>query len=84
MAQDETELQMVQRHVRQGTAHLQRQHEIVVWLKAKGHPTETAETFLSQLADLQQLHEAHLARLERAETPSNKVGHHGTGCAEGS
>ena len=64
MAEGETELQMVQRHVRQGEAHVARQHEIVAELRERGHPTDMAVVLLGEFEDLLRLHEAHLARLE--------------------
>ena len=64
MAQDGTKLQMVERHVRQGTAQMQQQCEIVAHLKATERPTEMAETLLRQFERLQQQHETHLARIK--------------------
>ena len=67
MTQDETKLQMVQRHVREGASHVQRQREIVAHLRATGCPTETAEMLLSNFEEVQQQHEAHLARMENGQ-----------------
>ena len=64
MAKGETELQMVQRHVRQGEAHVQRQREIVTNLWERGAPTDIAVTLLEAFQDTLRQHKAHLARLE--------------------
>ncbi len=63
MAEDETELEMVQRHVREGEAHVERQREIVAEVQARGEPTEMAVTLLAEFEDLLRLHKAHLARV---------------------
>jgi hypothetical protein len=42
VAKGETELQMVQRHVREGEAHVQRQREIVTEMWERGAPTDIA------------------------------------------
>ena len=46
MAKGETELQMVQRHVREGETHVQRQHEIVTEMWELGAPTDIAVALL--------------------------------------
>jgi hypothetical protein len=61
----ETELEMVQRHVRHGRALVARQHEILAKLRAANHPTELAEDVLVSLQTVQTEHEAHLARLSK-------------------
>ena len=58
------ELEMVQRHVREGQSHLKRQRELVANLQVKGEPVELATTLLLQFEASQQQHEAHLARLQ--------------------
>ena len=64
MTDDETELEMVQRHVREGEAHVERQREIVVELREQGHPTDMAVTLLAEFEDLLRQHKAHLIRIE--------------------
>jgi hypothetical protein len=65
VAKGETELQMVQRHVREGEAHVQRQREIVteMW-ERRGAPTDIAVTLLEAFQDTLRQHKAHLVRLE--------------------
>lgn len=63
MVPSETELQMVQRHVRQGRDMLIRQRAVVERLKAAGLPTNQAEALLSEFQLVQALHKDHLARL---------------------
>jgi hypothetical protein len=64
MAKGETELQMVQRHVREGEAHVQRQREIVTKMWERGAPTDIAVTLLEAFQDTLRQHKAHLVRLE--------------------
>lgn len=64
MAKGETELQMVQRHIREGNAHVQRQTEIVTQMWERGAPTDVAVTLLKQFQDTLRLHKAHLVRIE--------------------
>ena len=63
MAEDESELAMVQRHVRQGAEIVTRQRELLARLQANGHQTEEAEALLHSFEDTQREHEEHLARL---------------------
>jgi hypothetical protein len=63
MRHGETELQMVQRHVREGAVHVARQREIVAQFHANGNPTELAEKLLAGFQGMQFEHEAHLERL---------------------
>ena len=63
----ETELQMVQRHVSEGRAHVERQRRIVADMRDRGEPVELALTLLAQFEDLLRQHEAHLTRI--AATP---------------
>ena len=64
MCGQETDLEMVRRHVRQGEVHVARQHEMVAKLRANGWLTEAALRLLATLEATQQQHKAHLARLE--------------------
>jgi hypothetical protein len=64
MAKDETELQMVQRHVREGEAHVQRQREIITKMSERDAPTDIAVTLLEAFQDTLRRHKAHLVRLE--------------------
>ncbi len=64
MSEKETDLEMVRRHVRQGSACVARQFQLVAKLRADGRPAEVAEQLLANFEDIQQQHEAHLARLE--------------------
>lgn len=59
----ETELQMVQRHVSEGRAHVERQRRIVAEMRDRGEPVELALTLLAQFEDLLRQHEAHLTRI---------------------
>ena len=67
MGNGETELEMVQRHVREGLARVERQGELLALLRTKGEPVEMAESLLSQFRMSQQQHEAHLAKLEEKQ-----------------
>ena len=43
----ETELEMAERHVREGEAHVARQRDLVAELRRDGHDTEQAEQLLT-------------------------------------
>lgn len=64
MSTDETELEMVQRHVREGEGHLAGQRACIARLKASDLPTKQAEALLCTFQDLQRQHVAHLAHIE--------------------
>jgi hypothetical protein len=64
VAKGETELQMVQRHVREGEAHVQRQSEIVTKMWERGAPTDMAVTLLEAFQEILCQHKAHLGRIE--------------------
>ena len=65
MAATETELEMVQRHIREGDADVERQREIVARLRGRDAPIENvASALLASFEDLLGQHKAHLARLE--------------------
>ncbi|TNC69471.1 hypothetical protein [Rubellimicrobium roseum] len=68
MADHETELEMVQRHVREGEAHVKRQREIVAELRERGHPTDVAIALLAEFEDLLRQHKAHLVRIEATKS----------------
>jgi hypothetical protein len=63
MQANETELEMVQRHVRDGERHLALQREIIAWHSEHGNSTEQSERLLANFEDMQRLHLEHLARL---------------------
>jgi ribosomal protein S5 len=63
MISDETELDMVRRHVRRGVIQVARQHEIIAKLRGANHPTQLAEAVLLAFQSVQVEHEAHLARI---------------------
>ncbi|TIT10886.1 MAG: hypothetical protein E5W74_15015 [Mesorhizobium sp.] len=71
MQGDETELEMVQRHIREGREHIARQYEIIEEFKTKGFPTEEAEQMLKTLLALQRQHEEHLAHVRAKLGQSN-------------
>lgn len=68
----ETELEMVQRHVREGGGQVQRQSELLARLQERGAPTDMAVILLEQFEDTQRLHKAHLTRLE-SEAASDPI-----------
>jgi hypothetical protein len=59
----ETELEMVERHIRAGERHVANQQEIVAFLRSHNYPSEQAEELLDNLTDLLRLHREHLARI---------------------
>ena len=63
MDAEETELEMVQRHVREGTRLVARQRALVAHLLAAGRPTGEAGRLLDNFEDVQRMHEDHLARV---------------------
>lgn len=63
---DETEFEMVRRHIREGAGHLAGQRMLIARMRMSGIPTEEAETLLATFEDSQRQHEAHLARIEDA------------------
>jgi hypothetical protein len=64
MSADESELAMVQRHVREGEGHLASQRALVARLQAAGLPTGDALALLETFEDMQRQHIAHLTRIE--------------------
>ena len=70
---DESEMQMVLRHIRQGRQSLRRQRAVVESLIAKGLPFAEAKRSLRLFEDMQQEHIDHLERLlVRAETSAKE------------
>ena len=63
MRPNETELQMVMRHVRDGAAIVARQTALIKRLAALGLPTDEAEDLLILLERLEAEHILHLKRL---------------------
>lgn len=59
----ETELEMVERHVRQGERHVARQREILAELGRDGHPTAFARDLLALYEWTLAQHRAHLNEL---------------------
>jgi hypothetical protein len=64
MAAQETELEMVRRHVREGEARVTRQREIVAGLPGDSDLRDMAESFLGDLENVLRQHKVHLARIE--------------------
>ena len=61
--QMETELEMVERHVREGERHVARQREILAELGRDGHPTAIARDLLVLFEWTLAQHRAHLNEL---------------------
>ena len=59
----ETELEMVQRHVRQGERHVSRQLEIIAEMMLREQPTGLAESLLFSFEKSLRAHQDHLAEL---------------------
>ncbi len=66
MSAEETKVEMLRRHVRQGAEHVAKQRALVAQLTADWLPVEEAGALLATFEDLQRQHEAHLAAAERA------------------
>lgn len=66
MSLEAAELEMVQRHVREGEYHLANQRALIARLKVSGLPTEEAEVLLRIFEDAQGQHNVHLARIKAA------------------
>ena len=65
----ETEIEMVQRHVREREEHVARQREIVERLPPSGEVAEMAHALLAELEKTLAHHRAHLARLLGSAPP---------------
>lgn len=63
MRPEETEIDMVRRHLRDGAIHVARQHQLIAQMRAQGQPTSLAEELLAHFEQIMILHEEHLARL---------------------
>jgi hypothetical protein len=73
MSAEESELEMVRRHVREGTGHVANQRALIIRLWEHCLPTAEAEALLANFEDLQGQHEAHLARAEAEASPGEVV-----------
>ncbi len=66
MLAEESEREMVERHVREAEAHVVRQREIVERLPPSGEVAEMARTLLAEYEATLNLHWAYLVRLQGA------------------
>jgi hypothetical protein len=62
--EEESELDMAERHVREAEAHICRQKEIIDELRRDGHPTEAAENLLRVFEVTLESHRQGLARIK--------------------
>ena len=69
----ETELEMVQRHIRQGHEHVSRQASTIVQMALKNQSTELAEALPLSFERCQQAHQDHLDRLISAGPPAQTL-----------
>jgi hypothetical protein len=60
----ETELEMCQRHIREGAVRIDRQHAIVDQFVGRGQDSTEAEHLLAIFEHIQRCSEDHLARLK--------------------
>ena len=67
MPRNESELQMVTRHVREGEAILERQRVLIAKLIERRSTTDEAETLLDIYETSQALHLDHLKRLQNSD-----------------
>ena len=63
MEPQETEIEMVRRHIRDGAIHIARQHQLIALMRVQGLSTVLAEELLAHFEQVMVLHEEHLARL---------------------
>jgi hypothetical protein len=61
----ETELEMCQRHIREGALRIDRQQAIIDLFVGRGHDPAEAEHLLAIFQHIQRCSEDHLARLKR-------------------
>jgi len=59
----ETEIDMVMRHIAEGSAILAKQQRLLIRLQQAGHPTARAEQLLTLFKQCQVLHQEHLGRI---------------------
>ena len=71
---DETELEMVWRHVLEGEVHLANQGALIARLKTSCLPTEEAEALLDTFEVSQRQHEAYLTHIESTRDKIPAVG----------
>jgi hypothetical protein len=64
VADGETELEMVRRHVREGRVSIRRQRGVIERLTLAELSVDSAKEVLATLEHSQRLHECHLVRLE--------------------
>jgi hypothetical protein len=78
MAFSAADIKMVDDHIAQGERHVTRQHEIIAWLKSRGHPTDAAENLLLEFEATLRQHRAHrdmmLLGKETREAALNPLG----------
>ena len=67
MTTAEAELEMVQRHVRQGERHVSRQLEIIADMQFRKQPTGSAENLLFNFDRSLRAHKANLEQLVRRQ-----------------
>ncbi|TGQ12386.1 MULTISPECIES: hypothetical protein [unclassified Mesorhizobium] len=67
MADDETELATVDRHIVNGMRHIEHQRKVVARLRAYGSKTKTAEELLKVFEAVQETHIAHKSLLIRTD-----------------
>ena len=60
---NETEFEMVRRHIREGAGQLASQRFLRARMRMNGIPTEEAEALLATFEDTHRRHEAHRARI---------------------
>ena len=63
MAVGKTELEMVERHVRQGEGHVSRQLEIIADMTLRNQPTTVAKSLLLNFEISLRAHKAHLEHI---------------------
>ncbi|AZO12913.1 hypothetical protein EN817_11335 [Mesorhizobium sp. M3A.F.Ca.ET.174.01.1.1] len=67
MPRRETQLEMAQRHVREGEERIARQRDLIERLAEHGHPTDEAVKMLQEFQAIQLEHITHLERLRNSE-----------------
>jgi hypothetical protein len=59
MAFSAADFRMVDDHIAQGERHVSRQHELIAWLRTRGHSTVVAEELLAAFESTLLQHRAH-------------------------